>query len=60
LGFRDFTGLLVEEIALTFATKESSLSSAPDSRANSTNLSCCDFLRFERRSFGIKSRVLSC
>jgi hypothetical protein len=50
---------LVEEIALIFATKESSLSPAPDSRANAANFSRCVFLRFEGHSFGIKSLFLS-
>ena len=51
---------LFEEIALIFVTKESSLSSAPDARANSTNLSCCDFLRLPPvgRSFGIEPSLI--
>jgi hypothetical protein len=57
--FDGFFAGLVEEIALTFATKEASLSSAPAARASSTNFSCCVFLRFfEGGSFRIKPRLL--
>jgi hypothetical protein len=54
-----FVAALVEEIALTFATKARSLSSAPDARANSTNLSWCDFFGFfGGRFLGIKTRLV--
>jgi hypothetical protein len=57
-GFAAF-GALIEEIALIFVTNAVSLSSAPDARASSKNLSCCDLLGFERLAFGIKPTLLS-